>query len=120
MGVSYSDSGNRALEWATDSRGHICLLLGGKPLLRVDGKAALVGRGKPTIAMYRGNFRIDDAPELMRLGHAWRSDDEVLLAESEGAPPLLALSLGERFGTDGVLRVRALRPNLDRVTLRFA
>lgn len=112
--------GAGTLEWAADAQGFICLAVAGKPLLRLDGGAALVGRGKPTIAMYRGNFRIDDAPEMMRLGHAWRSGDEVLLAGSEGAPPLLALTLGERHGTDGLLRVRTLRPDLDRITLRFA
>jgi alpha-glucosidase len=120
MSVRNGGSEAQTLQWTSDAQGNIALVVRGKALLRLDGEAALVGRGKPTIAMFRGNFRIDDAPEMMRLGHAWRLDDEVLLAESEGVPPLLALTLGEGHGSDGVLRVRALRPDLDRVTLRFA
>ena len=70
--------------------------------------------------MVRGNFQIEDDPELMRLGHAWRHGDDLLLSEQAGSDPLLRLSLGDRPGCDGLLQLRALRPGLDRIRLRLA
>jgi sulfoquinovosidase len=106
--------------WGQDASGAIVLFLGGKLLLRLDAGAAVVGRGRPSIEMYRGNFRIEDDPELVQLRHAWQSGDEVLLAPAKGSEPLLAVSLAERPGCDLLLRLRCLQEGLDRIRLRVA
>jgi alpha-glucosidase len=112
--------GNRGLTWSEDGAGRPLLLVGGKPLIIADADTAVVGRGRPSIAMMRGNFRIDDAPDLLRLRHTWRVADALLFSEREGDEPLLSLRLAERWGCDGVLQLRALRPDLDRITLRVS
>ena len=121
MGERNQGSDGGALAWDHDAAGLIVLAIAGKPLIQLDRHAAVVGRGRPSIRMFRGNFDIQDAPELMPLGHAWRTDDGVLMAERDGDPPLLALTIANRDGSsDGLLRVRALRTDLDRIFLRFA
>lgn len=114
-----SDLGSGGLRWTESADGHILLLAGHRPLLRLGPGSASVGTGRPSIAMYRGNFRIDDSPETIALGHAWRSGEEVLLARSEGEPPLLSLGLDMAPNCDGLIRLRALRPGLDRIRLSF-
>jgi alpha-glucosidase len=107
------------LHWGSDASGLIALFVGDKLVARIGSGSGWVGVGRPQIAMYRGNFQIEDHPEVMQLGHAWRTSDEVLLARTEGEAPLLSLSLEHRAGCDGVLRLKALRPDLDRICLSF-
>src|SRR5688572_12643599 len=80
---------HQALHWAQGSVGEVLLVAGEKLLLRLGADAVAVGRGQPSVAMYRGNFSIQDSPEMVPLGHARRSDDEVLLGPGEGDAPLL-------------------------------
>jgi alpha-glucosidase len=107
------------LSWGTDAEGRIVLTLGDKLLARLGSGVGWVGVGQPSIAMYRGNFQIEDQPQVMHLGHAWRTGDEVLLARNEGEAPLLSLTLEHREGCDGLLRLRSVRPDLDRIRLSF-
>jgi alpha-glucosidase len=69
--------------------------------------------------MYRGNFAIDDSPEMMLLGHARRTGQEVLLSEREGEAPLLSLELDEDGASGGKLKLRTLAAGLDRISIRF-
>lgn len=120
MPVAGHRSGATGLRWGADSAGFPILCLGGRLILRLDPEAIRVGRGRPTVEMFRGNFRIDDAPDMVSLGAAWRNGDDLLLSEREGEPPLLRITLGEGVGCDGVVQIRALRPDLDRVILRVS
>jgi alpha-glucosidase len=112
--------GSDGLRWEQDD-GHILLVVGGKALLRLAPEMVAVGRGRPNIRMYRGNFAIEDAPEMMPLRHASRGvGDEVLLFEREGESPLLSLRVEANGAEGGKLRLQALAPALDRITIRFA
>ena len=50
---------------------------GGRKVLRhsADSPALAIGRGKPEIAMYRGNFRIEDAPAGIVTPMYWRFEE---------------------------------------------
>jgi alpha-glucosidase len=70
--------------------------------------------------MYRGNFVIDDMPEMVPLGHARQSGDEVLLSVREGEEPLLSLRVERNGDMAGRLKLRTLAPDLDRISIRFS
>ncbi len=120
MGSEQHGSDEGGLVWGDDAAGRISLSVGGKPLLLLDGKAATVGKGRSSIRMFRGNFDIQDSPDVMPLGHVWRNSEGVFFAEREGGPPLLSLIVVQIEDSDGLLEIRALRPDLDRITLCFA
>jgi len=105
--------------WEQDASGRTLLIIGGKPLMTLDSASVAVGRGRPQIAMYRGNFDIRDELELLPLRHSFRRGEDMLFAEREGKEPLFVLSIGEASGCDARLRLRALRPDLDRLIVRF-
>ena len=75
--------------------------------------AVSVARGEPDITMYRGNYRIADAPRDRSAPGPWQRDgDGVVLADAAGPVARLALD-GNR------LVVTALRPGDDRLWVRF-
>ncbi|GAA4008464.1 alpha-glucosidase [Sphingomonas humi] len=119
MAVSERSTPEVALRWERDGD-QILLVSGEFLLLRLGPGAAAVGRGNPSIEMYRGNFAIDDSPEMMPLGHAWRTADGVMLATREGESPLLSIAIDAGGGNAGRLKVRTLSSGLDRIVLRFA
>ncbi|WBO22819.1 alpha-glucosidase [Sphingomonas abietis] len=82
---------------------------------RPDSPALFVGRGRPDIAMVRGNFDISDRlDERIALRHATFDGARIALAAHADAPPLLYLDL------DGAtLRPVATDPALNRFWLRI-
>lgn len=86
-------------------------ILAGRP-----GDVLRVARGAPDIAMYRGNFRIEDQPSDLRVA------DRCIVAANRvdllcGEEPVASLQCAA--GPDGVLRleVSAARPEHDRLIL---
>ncbi|WP_144903818.1 alpha-glucosidase [Novosphingobium taihuense] len=80
--------------------------------------AVVMACGQPTVAMYRGNFAISDAPTGEIAPTAWQEIDggiELLDAElSDGGRPVARLT----FSGTG-LEVRSLLPGHDRLHVRF-
>ncbi|MCW3797586.1 alpha-glucosidase [Sphingomonas sp. BN140010] len=111
----------RRLQWR-ERDGRLQLALGEHILLDSSrGPLASVGRGQASVAMYRGNFDISDSPtEVTELAAARLDGNAVLLAELQGGEPLLALTLADHPHADGVLEVRSLRADLDRIWLRLS
>lgn len=100
-------------------QGATLLFLGGLPLLDASaGALAAVGRGRPSIAMHKGNFSISDEPTRIELAHVEHGDNRLLLSEAPGAEPLLEMIIEER-DSELFLEVRTLRADLDRIWLRF-
>ena len=75
--------------------------------------ALVMARGAATIDMFRGNFRIEDAPFESIAPTAWRQEDDsiLLLADEQ---PVARLDLG-----DTTLTAHALSPMHDRLWLHF-
>jgi alpha-glucosidase len=92
------------------------LLVGDLPIVRHDAAAPalFVGAGRPDIAMYRGNYRIEDRlNERVALRDARVEGDVVVLAAAPGAKPLLWLTV------DGnAVVLEPLVPGLNRFWLR--
>ncbi|WP_369026908.1 alpha-glucosidase [Qipengyuania sp. RANM35] len=91
------------------------LRLDGKLLLRHANScpAVVIARGNPSVEMYRGNFRIEDAP-----GESVRPDSFSL--EGDGAVLLSDGVEVVRLSLAGsALQVDALDPSFDRIHLHF-
>lgn len=99
------ETGNEGLE----------LRFGDRLVLRhaLDCPAVVIARGNPDVLMYRGNFRISDAPHDVLAPTAWRSCESgvELLHDDEAVVRLTAAG--------NVIDVRALRPGHDRLRLHF-
>jgi alpha-glucosidase len=98
------------------------LVLDGRLVLRhrTDAPCLFVGHGEESIAMYRGNFAIEDyVVERLALRHADLAADgmNVVFSTEAGAPAQLHLTLQET-GPDAVLACEAARPGIDRLWLR--
>lgn len=109
-----------ALRWEQQSGG-IQLFLGTQLLLDSNaGAVAAIGRGDPTVEMYRGNFRISDSPNgVMDLSHGTLDGPRLLLAPGAGEQPQMELTLRSAARADGGLVVRVLHPEIDRIWLRM-
>ncbi|WP_454886636.1 alpha-glucosidase [Sphingomonas oryzagri] len=82
---------------------------------RRNAPAFFVGRGRPDIAMYRGNFDIADRlDERVALRHAEMDGNGVLLSPEQGTTPLLRLAINE-----GIIAIEGLDPLLNRFWLRI-
>jgi sulfoquinovosidase len=78
------------------SDGGFDILLGDRLVIRQrpDQPAFFVGRGRPDVAMYRGNFEISDRlDERIALRHAEPEVDGVALCTEAGQTPLLRLRI---------------------------
>jgi len=94
------------------------LLLDGRLLIahRVDRPAFFVGRGRPHVLMYRGNFDMEDrVDERIALRHATIGGGRIVLAPAPGQPSLLTITLAE-----GTLRFECGDSRLNRFWLRIA
>ncbi|WP_172339855.1 alpha-glucosidase [Novosphingobium sp. SG751A] len=83
----------------------------GRTVLRHDSQcpALVIARGHPSVAMYRGNFRIEDEPGDHIVPKGWRlEDDAVLLLHDEA--PVARIALGQ-----AALTIHALDPAFDRL-----
>ena len=82
--------------------------------------ALAIGRGAPEIAMYRGNFRIDDTPRDIVRPTAWRIEAGRIEA---GGDALVWLDGGVEIARltldDAGFTVTAARATYDRIWLRF-
>ncbi|MFM1982785.1 MAG: hypothetical protein RJB22_1504 [Pseudomonadota bacterium] len=91
------------------------LCFGDEILLRhaADCPAVVIARGAPDIAMYRGNFRIEDAPHDQRTPARWsvRADGVDLF---EGEQLLVQIDLD-----DAALTIRTTDPAYNRMFVRF-
>ncbi len=91
------------------------LLFGGRILLRhrPDCPAVVISRGAATVAMVRGNFRIEDAPSQAITLTGWRIvGDGIAFDDANGAAVKLRI--------DGAaLEITALRGGYDRLAVRF-
>jgi alpha-glucosidase len=101
------------------------LSLGGRLVVRHRATApfAFVGRGTPSIAMFRGNFRIEDYVEArLPLAHVALTETgegfEAAFAEAEGQPPALLMTL-RGTGEDIRLGFKAGAGEINRLWLRF-
>ncbi|WP_114228041.1 MULTISPECIES: alpha-glucosidase [Sphingomonas] len=119
MAEGQAASSNR-LAWR-ERDGDIALTLGDVVLLDTGkGAIARIAKGAPTVEMFRGNFRIGDSPrDEQVLAFATLEGERLLLATSETAAPTLELSLATRADTDGVLVVRTLVQDFDRIWLQL-
>lgn len=82
---------------------------------RPDDPAVFVGRGRPDVAMYRGNFEIADRlDERIGLRHAEPDGDAIALCCGIGQPPLLHLRIEA-----GDIALTAADPALNRLWLRL-
>jgi len=99
----------------SDSKGGFELRFGAHVVLRhsVQCPSVVIAKGDPQVAMYRGNFRIDDAPSGRIAPTEWRADGADMLLLDAGEP---AVRL--RFDGDALV-VDALRGGYDRITTRF-
>ena len=79
-----------------------------------DSPALVIGRGAPKIAMYRGNFRIDDCPhDILKPTH-WRQDSDNAIAWLDGETEVARLTIdGSAF------TVSLVDPSYDRIWLAF-
>jgi alpha-glucosidase len=92
------------------------LQFAGRTLLRhsSDCPTVSLARGNPSITMFRGNFRIEDAPTDRIQPDQWRfSEDRIELLASGRACVRLSLD------KDNGLVVEALEPGFDRLWIRF-
>ena len=80
---------------------------------RAESPALAMARGAPSVEMYRGNFRIEDAPtdRIVPTECQVEADGVMLL---EGGEPAARLAL-----VDGRLSVELLRDGYDRIHLNF-
>lgn len=93
------------------------LTLGDRLLVRhrPDAPVLFVGRGRPDVAMVRGNFDISDRlDERIALRHATIDGTRVALAPIAGAPPLLHVHV-----EGGTLRLATSDAALNRFWLRI-
>lgn len=84
------------------------LTLGDRLLLRhrVETPALRVARGNPTVTMVRGNFRMEDAPDDVRLLRHATPDGAggYHLSDRPDGPPLLTLSVSDDGGATCLAR----------------
>ncbi len=80
---------------------------------RADAPALDSAKGNPTVVMYRGNFKIDDAPEATISPTDCAVDDRSVTLSHDGAE-VARLDLG-----DHRLSVTLLMPGHDRIRLRW-
>lgn len=87
----------------------------GRTVLRhtSDCPTLAMGRGKADITMYRGNFRIADAPQELIAPAAWQQDGNALTMLHDGSA-VARIDLGEKD-----LRVTTLIPGYDRIWLNI-
>ena len=87
----------------------------GRTVLRHDSQcpALVIARGKPSVEMYRGNFRIEDAPCDTITPTDWRIDDGEVLLLHDGAP-VARIALDQ-----AALTFQALDPAFDRLWVHF-
>ncbi|HEX6784416.1 MAG TPA: alpha-glucosidase [Sphingomicrobium sp.] len=79
---------------------------------------ARVGRGDPSIQMFKGNFVIEDRPtKVVELRAAHHRHGKILLSETPGGPALLEIGVREGDHADGILRLKTLREGDDRIWL---
>ena len=93
------------------------LVLDGQVILRhrPDAPCLCVGRGEPKVAMYRGNFDIEDrVVERTPLRHATVDGGRVAFSAQPGQPPRLTLVF-----TDTRIAFTGAAPDLNRVWLRL-
>lgn len=93
------------------------LVLGGRVLIahRADAPAFFVGRGRPHVAMYRGNFDIEDRlDERIALRHAVIEAGRIALSPAPGQAALLTVALA-----DGGVALAAGDAGLNRLWLRI-
>ena len=93
------------------------LAIGGTVVLRHRSAAPAfyLGRGRPDIQMYRGNFDIADRlDERLALRHAVVFGEQIHLSTAEGQPPILTLTLVENH-----LALTAPDPTWNRLWLRI-
>lgn len=93
------------------------LVLDGRVLIahRADAPAFFVGRGRPHVAMYRGNFDIEDRlDERIALRHAVIEAGRIALSPAPGQAAALTVTLA-----DGVLALAAGDAGLNRLWLRI-
>lgn len=98
------------------SEGGFDLAVGGHLVVRhrPDAPALFVGRGRPSIAMYRGNFDISDRlDERIALRHAAPAGTGIALSAEPGGPLLLTLAI-----KDGALTLSSADPALNRFWMR--
>lgn len=82
---------------------------------RPDAPAIFVGRGRPDVTMYRGNFDLADrVDERIALRHGTEVDGGVTLAASSGGAPLLTIRID-----DDRLLFETHDPGLNRLWLRL-
>ncbi len=107
---------------ASGQDGALSLSLDGRLVLdhRAERPAITLAVGAPSIAMLRGNFDIDDAPTQI-VSPAWcraAGAGRWAFADTPDGPALAELTIGD--GDDATIEVRALHPQYDRLTVRFA
>ncbi|MFZ9394616.1 MAG: alpha-glucosidase [Erythrobacter sp.] len=100
-----------------DNEGGFELRFGDRIVLRhsPDCPAVVIARGAPTIAMYRGNFRIEDAPRDRMVPTAFRhcASSAVIELLADGRP-IVRLEPGE-----GSFTLNAVDPEYDRLWVSF-
>ena len=91
------------------------LLFGGQILMRhrADCPAVVISRGAASIAMYRGNFRIEDLPTQPIAPSEWRVVDGGIELDDAG---VVAVKL---HISDTAIDIETLRDGYDRITARF-
>ncbi len=92
------------------------ILTGAEPVIVHDAAAPalFVGRGRPQVEMYRGNFQLEDRlEERIALRHAAVEDGAILLSPAAGAAPLLRVTVDGR-----AVAFTALDPTLNRFWIR--
>ncbi len=80
---------------------------------RPDCPALTLARGAADIEMYRGNFRIEDAPAGLVSPTEWQMDGSTVTLLADGVPQARITA------EHGALTVTALDPEHDRIWLRF-
>jgi alpha-glucosidase len=87
----------------------------GRTILRHSAAcpALATARGKPQVDMYRGNFRIEDAPEDILAPNAWRMEGDTILLSLDGNP-VARIALNQ-----AALTIEALTAGHDRIWAHF-
>ena len=80
---------------------------------RHDRPALTIARGNSSVAMQRGNFRIDDAPSAELSPQEWHKEGDTIVLLDRGEPAV-RLELGE-----SALTTVCLRGGYDRIWLRW-
>lgn len=91
------------------------LHFGGRLVLRHRAEAPVLDSacGNPTVEMFRGNFRIEDAPDQRMVPLGCQVDDYAVTLTTDGSPVAVLSLAGNR------LTVRLLTPGHDRIWLRW-